>query len=220
MKINVVTQKVLMARELREHPTSNIHHPTSNHPGCAPWMLDGGCWMLDVSQPCVAKRRRRQRAYFLIEALVYISVIMALLGVGYAAMYRCIDSTLALRRNAEDIASALHAGERWRVDVRASTAQPRVEDTQSGQLLVLDSPRGPVTYRFGTNGVSRRLGETAWMNLLPRVKSSAMTADRREHVTAWRWELELQPRVTGSMKPGHVRPLFTFIAVPKQPESK
>ena len=44
-----------------------------------------------------------------------------------------------------------------------------------------------------------------------------MTADPREYVTAWRWELELQPRATGSVKPGRVRPLFTFLAVPERP---
>ena len=161
----------------------------------------------------------RPSAYLLIEALVYIALIGAVLAIGYSAMYRCLDSSIALRRNADDIASALHAGERWRADIRSATNQPRVEVVESVQLLHLDSLLGPVTYRFGSNGVSRRLGEGAWMNLLPRVKSSAMTADPREHVTAWRWELELQPRVTASVKPGRVRPLFTFIAVPRQPPS-
>jgi hypothetical protein len=47
-----------------------------------------------------------------------------------------------------------------------------------------------------------------------------MTADKREHVTAWRWELELQTRATGSVKPGRIRPLFTFLAVPEHPTPK
>jgi hypothetical protein len=162
----------------------------------------------------------RQRAYFLIECLVYIALVMGLLGVGYAAMYRCLDSSIALRRNAEDITSALHAGERWRADIRSATTPPRVEVIENVQLLHLDSARGPITYRFGTNGVSRQLGEGKWMVVLPRVKASTMSADPREHVTAWRWELELRPRTTGSMKPGRVRPLFTFLAVPNQLPSK
>jgi hypothetical protein len=78
-----------------------------------------------------------QPGYLLIEALVYFAVIVALLGTGYAAMYRCIDSSIALRRNAEDIANALHAGERWRADERAARQPVRLEDTAEGQLLYL-----------------------------------------------------------------------------------
>ena len=161
-----------------------------------------------------------QRAYLLIEALVYIAVLMALLGAGYAAMYRCVDSSIALRRNADDITSALHAGERWRADVRSANSRVRLEDTAAGQLLYLEGATGAVVYRFSTNAVSRRLGAGPWVRLLPNVKSSTMQPDPREHVTAWRWELELQPRTTASVKPGRVRPLFTFIAVPKGTSSQ
>ncbi len=158
--------------------------------------------------------------YFLIETLVYIAVLLALLGAGYSAMYRCLDSSIALRRNADDIANALHAGERWRADLRAATSQPRLESTDAGQLLHFDSARGAVAYRFATNAVFRQLGGGVWVRLLPNVKSSTMTADAREHVTAWRWELELQPRRSGSVNPSRVRPLFTFLAVPEPPSSK
>ncbi|MGD0258913.1 MAG: hypothetical protein ABSD29_03720 [Verrucomicrobiota bacterium] len=161
-----------------------------------------------------------QRAYLLIEALVYISAVFVLLGAGYAAMYHCIDSSVALRRNADDITSALHAGERWRADVRSATSQARLESTAAGQLFYLESASGTVAYRFATNTVTRRVGAGPWVRLLPNVKSSTMTSDPREYVTAWRWELELEPRAKGSVKPGRVRPLFTFIAVPERPSSK
>ena len=160
-----------------------------------------------------------QRAYLLVECLIYIAVVSALLGAGYTAMYRCIDSSIALRRNADDITSALHTGERWRADVRAATSQPRVESTDAEQFLYLDGPRGAVVYRFSTNAISRRLGAGPWVRLLPKVKSSTMQPDPRSHVTAWRWELELQTRTQGSVKPGRVRPLFTFIAVPARTSS-
>ncbi len=175
---------------------------------------------MKTCQPLSGRASRGSRAYLMIEALVYIAVIVALLGAGYAAMYRCIDSSLALRRNADDIANALHAGERWRADVRAAASQIRVEDTDAGQLLYLESARGPAVYRFSTNAIFRRLGEGPWVRLLPNVKSSSMAADRREHVTAWRWELELATRTQGSVKPGRVRPLFTFVAVPERTSSK
>ena len=168
------------------------------------------------TRPYHACRRSAQRAYLLIEALVYIAVIVALLGVGYAAMYRCVDSSLALRRNADDIASALHAGERWRADVRAATTQVRAENTDAGQHLYLEGARGTVTYRFATNAVLRSVNAGPWLHVLSSVKSSTMTTDKREYVTAWRWELELQTHAYGSVKPGRVRPLFTFIAVPER----
>jgi len=161
-----------------------------------------------------------QRAYLIIEALVYIAVLVAVLGAGYAAMYRCLDSSVALRRNADDMTSALHAGERWRADLRSATGPVSVEDTAAGQLLYLDTSRGQIVYQFHTNAVFRSVGPSPWVRLLPNVKSSTMTADPREHVTAWRWELELQPRQSGSVKPGRVRPLFTFIAVPKGTPTK
>jgi hypothetical protein len=163
---------------------------------------------------------RGNRAYLLIEALVYIAVVFLLLGAGYAAMYRCIDSSIALRRNADDITSALHAGERWRADVRSATKRVRLEDVAPEQLLYLDGTNGQVVYRFATNGISRRLGTGPWVRLLPNVKSSIMQPDPREYVTAWRWELELQPRTTGSVKPGRVRPLFTFTAVPERTSTR
>ena len=164
--------------------------------------------------------KTQQRGYLLIEALVYIGVVVALLGVAYAAMYRCIDRSIALRRNADDITSALHAGERWRADVRAASSQVRLEDTDAGQLLYLEGPGSAVVYSFATNVISRRSGTGPWVRLLPKVKSSTMTADRREFVTAWRWELELQTRATGSAKPSRIRPLFTFLAVPERPSPK
>ena len=169
------------------------------------------------------KARRRGSggsAYLLIEALVYIAVLVVLLGVGYAAMYRCVDRSIAFRRNADEITEALHAGERWRADVRAASSQVRVETTEDGQLLHLEGARGTVTYRFTTNAVSRSVNGGPWLHALSRVKSSLMTADQREYITAWRWELELQPLGYASVKPGRVRPLFTFLAVPERPASR
>jgi hypothetical protein len=171
---------------------------------------------MNILQPPLNRPSRGTHAYLLIEALVYIAVVLALLGAGYAAMYRCLDSSIALRRNADDITSALHAGERWRADVRSATNGVRLEDMAPGQLLRLQGTNSEVAYLFSTNAISRRLGAGSWVRVLPNVKSSVMQADPREHATAWRWELELQPRTTGSVKPARIRPLFTFIAVPER----
>jgi hypothetical protein len=153
--------------------------------------------------------------YLLIEALVYIAVVLALLAVGYAAMYRCVDRSLALHRNADDMVGALKAGERWRSDIRSATTPPQSESVGPVQLLHLQSADGPITYRFATNAITRRVGGGAWTRVLSRVKSSDMTADQRDRVTAWRWELELEPRRVASARPSRIRPLFTFLAVPE-----
>ena len=159
--------------------------------------------------------RQNERGYLMLEALVYIAVVLALLGVAYAAMYRFVDRSYALKRNADDIVAALHAGERWRADIRATTRPPELLYTNTVQILRLESTNGPVVYRFATNAVTRRVGGSAWQRLLPNVKASNMAADPRQHVTAWRWELELQTKAQASAKPGRIRPLFTFLAVPE-----
>jgi len=153
--------------------------------------------------------------YLLIEALAYIAVLFVVLGVAFTALYRCMDHSIALRRNADDISRALHAGERWRADVRAAGTRTWIETTNQEPVLHLEGPRGDAAYRFADDTVFRRLGNGPWTRLLTNVKSSAMEPDRRQSVTAWRWELELKPRVKGVVKPSRIRPLFTFLAVPQ-----
>ena len=151
--------------------------------------------------------------YQLIECMVYIAVLFTLLSAAYLAFYRFMDNSLALRRSTDDIAKALHAGECWRADLRAATRDIRQEDNADGAVVVIPGTHGGVAYQTTTNAVLRRVGSGAWTPLLERVKLSTMASDPRPNVTAWRWELELQPR---SRKPVRVRPLFTFIAVPEQ----
>lgn len=157
------------------------------------------------------------RGISIIECLVYGFVLLILLGIAYSAFYRCVENSYALRRNAEDIATALRAGERWRADIRSTTGSVQSESTPDGSYLHLQSERGPVDYQFTSNSVLRRAQSGPWVTLLPNVKASAMQADPRGEVSAWRWELELRPR---SKKPVRMAPLFTFIAVPERSPTK
>jgi hypothetical protein len=150
----------------------------------------------------------------LAEVLVYIGVVFVVLGLAFAAFYRCVDNSVVMRRNAEDIARVLHVGERWRADVRAAS-QVRVEDLPEGRFLYLSGDHESVVYRFATNTCSRRLGQRGWVCILPNVQSSQVQPDPRGQVTAWRWELELRPYSKAGIKPGGTRPLFTFLAVPQ-----
>jgi hypothetical protein len=156
-------------------------------------------------------RRSAAHAYLIAEALVYLGVLFLLLGVGYVALYRCMDNSIGLRRNADDIAAAVRAGERWRADVRAAEGQPRLEHTASEQILRLRTHRGEIAYRFSENAVFRQVGAGPSVRLLENVKSSAMTSEARQQARAFRWEVELQTRKKTITR---TRPLFTFVAVP------
>ena len=155
--------------------------------------------------------RTSSEGYLLVEVLVYIGVLFVILAVGYAAMYRAAASSAALRSNAKDIADAMHAGERWRDDVRGARGQVRLQTTPEGPVMQLRRPKEEVAYLFSTNAVYRRVGTGGWSTVLENVAASSVTTDRRRQVTAWRWELELQIR---KKKLSNVRPLFTFVAVP------
>jgi hypothetical protein len=172
---------------------------------------------LDLSSRLKSAFQRRggklARGYMMIECLVYIGVLFALLGVGYAALYRCIASSVNLRRSADDLTRAMHVGELWRADVRSAGTGVRIETAEGAPVLHLNSTNGSVDYRFADNTLFRRTGDGPWTGLLQNVISSRFESDpRRNAVASWRWELELQPR----SKPGRFKPLFTFIAVAGQ----
>jgi hypothetical protein len=151
------------------------------------------------------------RGVMLVEALVYISVLFVVLAVSGAAYCRVLDQTRQLRRVAADIPRALDAGERWRADVRATVAPPRLVEEESLQALHLPQRNLEVVYFFDGSNVVRRAGTNeTWLPILPKVKASRFLEDRREQVTVWRWEIELQPGLRPPKKP----PLFSFLAVP------
>jgi hypothetical protein len=167
------------------------------------------------SATCTFQPSRPDHGYLLTEALVYIGLVFLLLGVGYIAMYRCIDNSVVLRRNADDIARALNAGERWRADIRLASRAGHVENGTNEPVLHLQGATVQVDYRCAGSTLYRRVNSGTWSPLLDNVKASSMQSEQRSGVTAWRWELELQPRAWGSLKASRVHPLFTFLAVPQ-----
>jgi hypothetical protein len=141
--------------------------------------------------------------------MVYIGVYAVVLGVALIAFYRCFDNMKGLRRNADDITRALHAGELWRDDVRLATSA--IQFIESGQTFRIPQLNREVSYQFSDTEILRKTSTDApWLVLLSKVQSSKMEADAREQVKAWRWELELQP----ARRTARLRPLFTFVAVP------
>jgi len=147
---------------------------------------------------------KTERGYTLLECLVYIAVLAVVLNLSFAAFFRYTKHAHDLHRNADDIASALRAGERWREDVRASTAPPHA--VENG--IAIPQRSNVVTYVFTDGAIWRRTSRSR-VQVLDRVKVSVMLDDSRPHVNAWRWELEL----ASPQKAIRVRPLFSFIAV-------
>jgi Tfp pilus assembly protein PilE len=153
----------------------------------------------------------RQEGVSLIECIMYIAIVGVVVGIATTAFFRAWADSGRLRRNAGDIVRALHAGEQWRADLRAATGPVQVTDQDGAETVVIPAPAGPITYTFARGELHRQARPAGPAALvLDGVKASRMAAEPRRQVTAWRWELELQPG------PEHARvtPLFTFETVP------
>jgi prepilin-type N-terminal cleavage/methylation domain-containing protein len=147
----------------------------------------------------------RRSGFSLIEVLTYIAVLTVVMALAYPAYDRCQRASRDLHRNADDIVRALRVGERWRKDVRAATGPIRASAVE----FVIPQRNGDIIYRFTDGNLFRITNHQSPVTVISNVKASAMRADARDHVSAWRWELELAGRQT-EVK---VRPLFSFIAV-------
>jgi prepilin-type N-terminal cleavage/methylation domain-containing protein len=150
-----------------------------------------------------------ERGFTIIECLVYISVVGVILAIGSAAFYRCWDDNKAISRNGDDIVRTLKAGETWRADLRSATGPIQMATTGSEQTLRIPHGNRELIYSFANGEVRRRTGNGEGLVVLPKVKSSQMQSEKRGHVTAWQWEVELAP----GRKNAKVRPLFIFEAV-------
>jgi hypothetical protein len=150
--------------------------------------------------------------YLLIECLVYIGIFAVLLGISYGALYVCWDYSKALHYATDDINAALHAGERWRADIRNATGKITVETGPEGDVLQIPCGTSEVLYRFNAGEIRRQVASSDFSELLlPTVKASQMVMDARGPVGAWRWELELKSR----RKEARLPLLFTFEAAAK-----
>jgi len=149
-------------------------------------------------------------AYFLVECLVYIAMLAIILVVVMRGFSHCFDNYRAVRRNSDDIIRVLHVGEQWRADIRAATGSAQLTHSGDAEKLRIPSTNGDVIYSFDGGELHRQaavpLGDHV---LLSNVRSSQMEPTLRAPVTAWSWELELNP----IRKDARVRPLFTFEAV-------
>jgi hypothetical protein len=150
----------------------------------------------------------------LIECLAYIAVFAILLGGATTVFYFCWDHTQAVIFSADDITSALRAGERWRADVRSATGSISVTATVAGEAVQIPEGEKEIIYRFESGEVRRQTTSSEYSELLlPKVKTSQMKMDARGEVRAWRWELELAQR----RKETNLPLRFTFEAAQIKP---
>jgi hypothetical protein len=157
-------------------------------------------------------RDQAQTGYLLIECLVYLSVIVVILGLALGAFYMCWDYSKALHYATDDINAALHAGERWRADIRNATGKITVETTAEGERLRIPQGTDDLIYSFNAGEVHRQLASSDFSELLlPKVTVSQMVTEKRGPVAAWRWEVELTPH----RKETRLPLLFTFEAAAK-----
>ena len=157
---------------------------------------------------------RRCAGVSLIECLVYVAVFSILLGIGTAVFYFCWDHTRAVVFTADEVESALRAGERWRADVRGATGKISVTTTSDGEQVRIPLGAKEIRYDFSHGELRRELWPAhGSQQLLGKVRSFAVSAATRSGVTAWRWELELVPR----RKETHFPLLFTFEAATSTP---
>jgi hypothetical protein len=157
---------------------------------------------------------RGRAGIMLVECMTYIAVFLILSSVAMGAFYFCLGNSEALISATDDISAAIHAGERWRADVRQATGVITIENTASGEIMRIPEGGTEVVYRFASGQVQRQIGSANFMPLpLPKVISSDMKPDARGSVTAWQWELNLAQR----RKETHLPLLFTFEAAQKTP---
>lgn len=167
---------------------------------------------MKTARPISAVRRRS--GIMLLECVAYIAVFAILLAGGTTAFFYCWDHTRAVIFTADQVESALRAGETWRADVRGATGKISVVTTATVETVTIPRDGKEIIYQF-TGGELRR--EIPAQNharvLLARVKVSEMQSSRRANVTAWRWELELSPR----RKEANLPLRFSFAAAQLKP---
>jgi hypothetical protein len=146
------------------------------------------------------------------DCLMFIALLALILSLSFAAFYRALENSRNLSRNAADIARTLNAGDRWREDVRSTTGPPRLSNDGAAVMLQLPQATGEVRYVYREGAVFRQATPlTNWLAVLASVRSSQMIEQRRQRITSWRWEVELQ----GRQPVARVKPLFSFQAVPR-----
>ena len=161
-----------------------------------------------------SSRFRAEAGILLTECLVYLAVFSVATGLAMAAFYFCWDHTRGVIFTANEVESALRAGEDWRADVRAATGKITVETVTAGETVRIPVGRKQIIYRFAAGELRREIpAQHISQLLLAKVRASEVATEPRAGVAAWRWELELTPELKHAQFPLR----FTFEAAQTKP---
>jgi len=167
-----------------------------------------------MKTPSAIIKPRPDAGIMLVQCLVYIAVFTLLSAVAFDCFYKCWNHTEALVYATGDITSALHAGERWRADVRSATGKITVQTDAAGEQVRLIQHGHAVVYSFASGEVRRQIpGSKISELLVDNVKASQIISTNRSRVAAWSWDLELTSRRPETRFPM----LFTFEAAQLKP---
>lgn len=148
--------------------------------------------------------------------MIYVVLLSAFIVVGFTVYQRAMRHSVALQVQAQEITRVMHAGERWRADVRRAVQPPEWKEHRrlSGKIMRLMMPEGgTVDYYVQENTLWRRNSECAKEPVLAKIESTQMFPAGRGGVGAVQWELALP----SFRKHAQTKPLFTFQAVPGKP---
>lgn len=106
----------------------------------------------------------KRRAVSLVEALTYVGVLAVVIFVGGRTVGNGSRQTAVIRSQAKDLSAALHAGERWRSDVRAAITAPELV---KGARTIHEETPSFLVEAVKVSPPGRRGGE----NLMPDAKN-------------------------------------------------
>lgn len=129
----------------------------------------------------------------LVEMLVFFSLLLVLMGIGFAAYDRVWFESRRLEQRADAVRGLVQFGERWREDVRSASGPPSVHADGRG----MDIPVGTrvVTWRFeGKPAFLSRTVEGEPFQLAPwPLWGGTYSRIPRTNCTGWASDIQLLP---------------------------
>ncbi|MFT4691018.1 MAG: hypothetical protein ACKVHO_16565 [Verrucomicrobiia bacterium] len=155
--------------------------------------------------------------FMLVQALVYIPIMAFLIYVAIDAALTLKKGTRGMQSGATRVTTAMNAGELWRADIRRATRPPQITNSTNSSALTIDHGTNSVVWSHAEGQIWRQADTNSpRVTVMRDVFSSDFHPDERKHVSAWNWDLELN-RARPKAK---TMPLYSFIAVPRIPDSK
>ena len=101
-------------------------------------------------------RPNKRRAMTFVEVIMYVVISGVVFFTSYQTVGIGSRRVSVMRFQAQDLSAALHAGERWRSDIRAATSAPKLGDGPG--TIQMQTSEGLVNYSFDGQRLLRRVG--------------------------------------------------------------